>query len=80
MHAGLSGMTADGTIGGSWRYMPREQLTNFRYLAPVSDVWSLGAILYECLTLELPRPLPPDADPVRVVLDCNVIPIEKSHQ
>jgi serine/threonine protein kinase len=75
--AGDSGMTVNGTVGGSWGYMPKEQLTNFRFVSPQSDVWSLGAILYECLTLKLPRPLQPGIDPIRVVLDSKLIPIQK---
>lgn len=30
-------MTATGAIGGSWYYMPREQVTNFKYVQPASD-------------------------------------------
>lgn len=75
--AGESGMTVNGTVGGSWGYMPREQLTNFRFVSPCSDVWSLGAIFFECLTGRLPRPMQPNADPVRVVIDSKLIAIEQ---
>ncbi len=75
--AGSSGMTAEGTVGGSWGYMPKEQLTNFRFVSPQSDVGSLGAILYECLTLKLPRPLQPNSDPIRVILESKLVPIEE---
>lgn len=74
--AGESGMTVNGTVGGSWAYMPKEQLTNFRFVSPQSDVWSLGAILYECLTQKLPRPRKPGVDPIRVVLDSEIVSIE----
>ncbi len=73
--AGDSGMTVNGTVGGSWAYMPKEQLTNFRYVSPQSDVWSLGAILYECLTQKLPRPMKPGVDPIRTILDSEMVPI-----
>lgn len=75
--AGDSGMTVNGTVGGSWAYMPKEQLTNFRFVTPQSDVWSLGAIFYECLALRPPRLLPPGCDPIRAVLSGNVDPIEE---
>lgn len=75
IEAGNSGMTINGTVGGSWAYMPREQLTNFRFVSPQSDVWSMGAILYECFTKKLPRFFPPKADPIRTVLESNVTPI-----
>jgi eukaryotic-like serine/threonine-protein kinase len=74
--AGDSGMTSEGTFGGSWKYMAREQLTNFRFVTPQSDIWSLGAIAYECLTLQPPRTLANCNDPMRVVLSGLVTPIE----
>ncbi len=72
LHAGNSEMTANGVVGGSWSYMPREQLTNFRFVSPTSDVWSLGAILYESLTLKLPRNIPAGTNPIRGVLQIDV--------
>jgi serine/threonine protein kinase len=53
--AGLSGMTATGTFGGSWYYMPREQMTNFKFVGPVSDVWSV-----DLRSLGLPTAALPD--------------------
>jgi serine/threonine protein kinase len=75
--AGLSGMTATGTFGGSWYYMPREQMTNFKFVGPVSDVWSLGATFYQVLTGAYAREFPPQQDPVQVVLQDRPIPIRK---
>ncbi len=75
LQAGDSGMTVNGTVGGSWAYMPKEQLTNFRFVSPQSDVWSLGAILYECLTQKLPRPMKPGVDPIRTILDSELVSI-----
>ena len=65
--AGFSGMTLTGAIGGTYDYMPREQLTNFKNTLPVSDVWSLGATFYRVLT-GCPRPCPEGRDPMEVVL------------
>jgi pSer/pThr/pTyr-binding forkhead associated (FHA) protein len=73
--AGDSGMTVNGTVGGSWSYMPKEQLTNFRFVSPQSDVWSLGAIFYECLTQKLPRPMKPGVDPIRTILESGLVSI-----
>ncbi len=75
LKAGDSGMTVNGSVGGSWAYMPKEQLTNFRYVSPQSDVWSLGAILYETMTMRLPRIFAPGEDPIRVILESKVVPI-----
>src|SRR5579863_19928 len=48
--AGFSGMTATGDYVGSYPFMPREQVTSFKYYQPVSDVWAMGATYYLMLT------------------------------
>jgi tRNA A-37 threonylcarbamoyl transferase component Bud32 len=77
LQAGESGMTTNGTVGGSWPYMPMEQLTNFRFVSPSSDVWSLGAIFYESITGRLPREHHPGMDPIRAILNSRIIPLEQ---
>ena len=77
LQAGESGMTMNGAIGGSWNFMPFEQLTNFRFVTPASDIWSLSAIIYECLTLKQPRPVIPGADPIRTILESDVVTISE---
>ena len=76
LNAGNSDMTVAGSIGGSWAYMPREQLTNFRFVSPESDVWSLAAIFYETLTMKTPRLHSKGSDPIRTILTGETIPIE----
>jgi len=73
--AGLSGMTATGAVAGTLYFMPREQLTHFRVLKPVSDVWSMGATLYHMLTGAYPREFRPGEDPLPVILRGGVVPI-----
>jgi serine/threonine protein kinase len=75
--AGLSGMTATGAVAGTLYFMPREQLTQFRLLKPVSDVWSMGATLYHMLTLRYPRDFPPGKDPLQVILAGGVVPLRE---
>jgi len=43
-------LTGSREIYGTPSYMPPEQMQSFRTAGPSADVWSLGLILYECLT------------------------------
>jgi eukaryotic-like serine/threonine-protein kinase len=71
--AGLSGMTATGDAAGTFPFMPREQLTNFKYMKPVSDVWSMGATLYFMLTGETPLDFPEGQSPAEVVMRGEIV-------
>jgi serine/threonine protein kinase len=75
--AGLSGMTATGVVGGTYRFMPREQITSFRTVRPASDVWSLAATLYYLLTGEYPRDFDAHRDPLAVILRGGVVPLRQ---
>jgi eukaryotic-like serine/threonine-protein kinase len=73
--AGLSGMTATGTVAGTPYFMPREQLTSFRQLRPASDVWSLGATLCFLLTGQHVRRFVKGKDPIAVILRGGIVPM-----
>jgi serine/threonine protein kinase len=75
--AGFSGMTATGSVAGTYPFMAREQVTNFKYVKPVSDVWSMGATLYFMLTGEFPRDFRRGQDPMEVILRGNIVSIRK---
>jgi hypothetical protein len=75
--AGLSGMTATGAVAGTFYFMPREQLTSFRQVKPVSDVWSAAATFYYLLTGEYAREFSPSRDPLAVILRGGVIPLRE---
>jgi serine/threonine-protein kinase len=47
-------LTVMGTTIGSPYYMPPEQAQGLETLDARADVWALGAIVYECLTGEVP--------------------------
>lgn len=75
--AGLSGMTATGGFAGTPYFMPREQLTEFKYVRPVSDVWSMGATFYNALTGRFPLEFAPQRDPITVILQDEPIPLRQ---
>lgn len=74
--AGLSGMTlTDDGFVGSLPFMPREQMINFKYCEPVSDVWAMGATCYYLLTGCYPRMYQHGEDPMAAILRDEIIPI-----
>jgi serine/threonine protein kinase len=75
--AGFSGMTLIGAVGGTYDFMPREQLTDFKNTKPVSDVWSLGATFYWVLAGASPREYPKGREPMEVVLREKAVPIRE---
>jgi serine/threonine-protein kinase len=50
--SGSLSLSGTGAFTGTAGYMPPEQMTDTRLVGPASDVFSLGAILYECLSGE----------------------------
>jgi serine/threonine protein kinase len=75
--AGLSGMSITGNTAGTPVFMPPEQITNFKYVKPVSDVFSMGATIYYLLTGAFPFDFPEKRDPMDVVLNDELVPIRK---
>ena len=74
---GLSGMSMTGKTAGTPVFMPPEQIINFKYMKPVSDVWSMGATIYNMLTGDFPYPFSKERDPIDVILNEDVVPIRK---
>lgn len=75
--AGATGLTVTGSVAGSLAFMPREQLTDFRNVRPVSDVWSIGAAFYNMLTGNFPREMRAKDDPIDIILKDEIIPIRR---
>jgi serine/threonine protein kinase len=75
--AGFSGMTVTGAFAGTPVFMPKEQLTNFKYVKPVTDVWSMGATFYNMLSGDTPRDFPRGCDQIEVVLRGEIVPLSK---
>jgi eukaryotic-like serine/threonine-protein kinase len=75
--AGFSGMTTTGMTGGTCAFMPREQITDFKYVQPASDVWSMAATFYFMLTGCPPRESLSGQNPLNVVLNGKIVPIDE---
>lgn len=75
--AGLSGLSMTGNTAGTPVFMPPEQLINFKYVKPVSDVFSMGATMYYLLTGAFPFHFPEKRDPMDVILNDDVVPMRK---
>lgn len=52
--AGSQAMTSTGVVVGTPEYMAPEQARGARELTPAVDLFSLGCVLYECLTGQAP--------------------------
>jgi serine/threonine protein kinase len=74
--AGLSGQTMSGTAAGTPRFMPRQQVINFKYAKPEVDVWAVAASLYNMLTGAYPRNFG-NKDPFLAVLQTDPVPIHQ---
>lgn len=77
--AGFSGMTATGSYTGSFPYMPREQLTDYKYVNPASDVFSMGASFYRIITGRYPRGDEKGSDPLALILNGEVQPLRNRY-
>ena len=75
--AGMSGLTLTGKYAGTPYFIPREQIANFKYVKPVSDVWSMGATIYNMLTGQFPYEFPQGRDPINVLLNDDILPIRQ---
>jgi protein kinase-like protein len=53
-------LTKTGHFVGTWDYIPPEQINGLRATA-ASDIYSLTAVLFECLTGQVPYPKPAEA-------------------
>lgn len=91
-NAGQSGMTKPGESGGSPLFMSPEQFTNYRFVKPPADIYSVGVTLYYLLTaryqFRFPTPLEllkkvikgaKPKDPILIILEDPPIPIREQN-
>src|SRR5262249_44207434 len=75
---GSSGLTQTGAIMGTPSYMPPEQAEGkSKEIGPATDVYSLGAILYACLTGRPPFQGPTPLDTIVRVVNEDPIPVRQ---
>ena len=86
--AGNSSLTNEGRFAGSLKFMAPEQITEYRFVKPPADTYSMGVSLYYLLTgkysVEFPKQeaagtlhsaASPPRDPIMIVLDDPPIPV-----
>lgn len=77
-NAGLSGLSRSGQhLEGTFQFMSREQVINFKYPQPTFDLWAIMACLYYLLTLEYPRDFRRGDDRLLTVLQKRPLEIKK---
>jgi len=69
----LTHLTETGMIVGTIGYLPPEQITEQRCTA-AGDIWALGVIFYELLTLQPPFPGDTPVDVIKQILDVTPVP------
>ena len=70
-------MSMTGSYAGTPVFMSREQITNYKYVKPVSDVWSMAATIYNLLTGAYPYPFTKERDPIEVILHEPIVPLRQ---
>lgn len=74
--ANMTRLTKQGEYAGSFLFMARDQLVDFKFAKPVTDIWSVAATFYNVLTGKYPRELPAGKDPIDVIMEDVIRPIE----
>lgn len=75
--AGVTQLTQPKEYAGSFLFMAKDQLLDFKYAKPAADVWSAAATMYNVLTGQYPREMPWDKDPIDVIMQDAIRPIEQ---
>jgi serine/threonine-protein kinase len=65
--SGMSGITMAGDMAGTFAYMPPEQIRDFQYSQPSSDIYSIGMTAYSLVTGNFALDIPPNATAADVI-------------
>lgn len=74
--AGLSCVTSDGQVLGSYPYMAPEQAVGARGVNFAADIFSAGATLYYWLSREYPCEFVKGRSKREIAAECKVVPLE----
>ena len=75
--AGLSNVSASGSVMGTPVFMPKQQLKNCKYAKPEVDVWAAAASYYYMITGEFVRDFYSGRNPMQIILTEKAIPIRQ---
>lgn len=67
-------------VGGTFGFVPREQLMNFKYVDMTTDVWGMGATIYFMLTGETPYDFPDaptELEAYEALLKAPIVPLAR---
>ncbi|MEZ6058423.1 MAG: FHA domain-containing serine/threonine-protein kinase [Planctomycetaceae bacterium] len=73
--AGLSGITTEGDVRGSFGYMPPEQIRDSLTATPSCDIYAAASSLYSLLARQLPYPLESLTDIMLAKLETDPQPL-----
>ncbi|WP_053066975.1 protein kinase domain-containing protein [Archangium gephyra] len=74
----LLGVTGTGTVVGTPGYMAPEQASSQQEIPPAADIFSLGCVLYECLTGKPPFAAPHFAAVLAKILFAEPLALQKA--
>lgn len=70
-------LTKTGTIGGTFEFLCKQQMIDYKNVRGAVDLWSTMAVLYFMLTAEPPRNFQERVPPYKTILDEAPVPIRE---
>jgi serine/threonine protein kinase len=70
-------LTKEGTVGGTFEFLCRHQMIDYKNVRGQVDLWSIMAVLYYMLTSETPRDYHKKIPPYKTILTTKAVPIRK---